>query len=170
LALARYQVQRGNYQQAQATVQQLLLVSPNHLEGKVLLGQIQFQQGKRTDGIDTFGRLASQNRFPVAYALLARALHASGDQQAAGEAVSTVLEWPLVRLRCTCGLSIFRLEKANARKALMTARTYPGPEADVILVDTLLRLKREHEAEALLKTSVRANSDFRVAMRLRFIA
>jgi predicted Zn-dependent protease len=92
LALARYQVQRGNYQQAQATVQQLLLVSPNHLEGKVLLGQIQFQQGKRTDGIDTFGRLASQNRFPVAYALLARALHASGDQQAAGEAVSTVLE------------------------------------------------------------------------------
>jgi cellulose synthase operon protein C len=171
LMLANYQVRQGKYQDAQATVNGLLQVSRNDPEGLALQGQIQFLRGQTTDAINTFRTLANRNASsPGAYALLARALYASKDQPAAEEAAKKAIELAPNSAQMRMELIDIQIGAGKGENALTTARSYanvnPGPDADLLLADALLRLKRTNEAEALLDKSLNAKPDSRVAMRL----
>jgi Flp pilus assembly protein TadD len=67
-----------------------------------------------------------------------------------------------------------QIDGGRGDAALASARSYanvsPGPDADLLVADALLRLKRESDAEALLDKSLATKPDGRVAVRLSQVA
>jgi putative PEP-CTERM system TPR-repeat lipoprotein len=174
LALARYQYTHGKQKDALATVNDLLLVSKSNTEAQVLLGEIQFSNGQAADGIKTFRALAAANASPDTYRLLARALYATKNQSAAEEAAKRAVDLGADSASTQMELINIQIGAGKGDAALTTAqsyaRAYPGTEADLLVAETLVQLKRQTEAEALLDKSLAAKPDGRVTMRVAQMA
>jgi putative PEP-CTERM system TPR-repeat lipoprotein len=175
LALANYQVSQQKYDDAEATVNDLLRVSPKNPEAIALQGQVQLLRGKTTEAVATFRALVVGNTSsPGAYTLLARAFYASKNQRAAEDAMKKGIELAPDSSQLRMELINMQIGGGRTDYALETARKYkdanPGPDADLLVAETLLRLKRVKEAESVLDTSLSAKPDSRVAARLSQIA
>jgi putative PEP-CTERM system TPR-repeat lipoprotein len=175
LALANYLMSQKKFQDAQATVSELLQISRNNPEGLALQGQIQLLRGQTTDAIRTFRALAAANpTSPAAYGLLARALYATKDQAGAEESEKRAIELAPDSAQIRSDLIDLQIGGGKGENALATARTYasayPGPSADLLLAKTLVLLKRSNEAEVLLDKSLSSKPDVGVALLLAQIA
>lgn len=175
LARANYQVRLGKYPEAQTAITGLLKVSRNNPEGLALQGQIQLLRGQNADAITTFRLLVNNNASsPGAYSLLAKALYASKDQGGAEDAAKKAMGLAPDAAQMRLELIDIQIAGGKGDDALATARaygtTYPGPDADLLLADTYLRLKRPNDAAVVLDKSFNAKPDSRVAMRLAQIS
>jgi len=175
LALANYQASRRNFRDAKAILLNLLKVSQNNPEALALLGQVQILLGEQRDGIDTLRRLVVEfPQSPAGYIVLAKALNTTKDPLAAEDAASGAVK--LAPNSAQMRSLLIELQVAHGRtdNALETARSYraefPGSAADLLLADTLIRLKRTSEATTLLTTSLRTRPDRKIALRLGQIA
>ena len=171
LALANFQTSRKNFSAAQTTLNDLLKVSRNNPEGLALLGQIQILRGEERDGIDTLRKLAAENpQSPAAYILLAKALNTTKDFLAAEDAAKKAVQLAPNSAQIRSLLAELQAVHGKANDALDTARSYgsqyPGPAADGLLADTLVRLGRTNEAVNLLTKSLNAKPDRTLALRL----
>jgi putative PEP-CTERM system TPR-repeat lipoprotein len=154
LALANYQIGRAKYQDAQATLNQLKEISKNNPEGQALQAKIESLSGRPADASRTLRVLINGNtEQPAAYALAARALYASKEQLAAEAAISKGMDLAPDSAQMRRELIGIQIGGGKGDDAIATARTYrsenPGLEADLLLADTLFRLKRADEAHAL---------------------
>jgi putative PEP-CTERM system TPR-repeat lipoprotein len=158
LALANYQISQRKFQDAQTTVNELLQVSRNNPEGIALQGQLQLLLGQTADGIKTFRSLAANTASPNAYSLLSRALYATKDPAGAEDADKKAIELSPQSAQLRMELINMQIAGGKPELALATARaygsTYPGSVADLLLADTLMRLKRGKEAETVLDKSL----------------
>ena len=175
LALANYQISRANYQEAQATVRDLLQVSPNNAEGLHLRGDIQFAIGAKSEAVETFRLLVAKHpESPDAQILLARALNRSNDRVGAESAATRATELAPASVELRSSLIGFQIAHGKADDALLTAREYrslyPGPAADLLLAGTLILLKRTAEANKILETSFAARPDRTLALTLSQMA
>ena len=170
LGLANYLAGRGKFAEAQAAVAETLKIAPDDREAVALQGHIHLLAGEVTDAVRTFRTLTElKSPSASAYDQLAGALYAAKDfagaEQAAQKAVSMAPHSPDARL----ALSQLEVAIGKREAALANANNFagvsPGPDADLVLADTLIRLKRDSEAAALLDKSLAAKPDNRVALR-----
>jgi putative PEP-CTERM system TPR-repeat lipoprotein len=175
LALANYQVSHGKFQDALATVNGLLQVSSNNTDGLALRGQIQLLLGTKKEAVDTLRLLVATNpRSPAAQVLLAKALNSAQDYLAAEDALKKAVE--LAPNSAQMRLTLVELQIAQGKRdaAIETARAYrsafPGPQAELLFADTLIRLKRLNEAATVLTNALASKPDRQLAMRLSDLA
>jgi putative PEP-CTERM system TPR-repeat lipoprotein len=173
LSLANYQIRRGNLKDGQETVAAVLKISPTNQEGLALQGQIQLLKRDK-EAINTFRVLAAHAASPAAYDLLAKALYSIRDQLGAEDAAKRAIELAPHSSDTRKTLIDIQIGFQKEADALATARQYtstdPGPTADLLLAETLARLNRMTEAEAVLDKSIGSKPDARVALRLSALA
>jgi len=175
LALANYQIYRAKYQEAQATIDGLLKVLPNNAEALALQGQIQFARGEKTQAVATFRALAVANpQSSAAQVLLAKALNTTQDRTGALVATRKAIALAPASTQTQSLLIELQIAEGKTDDALATARgyasAYPGSEANLMLANTLIRLKRTNEATTLLERSLASKPNSRLALRLSQIA
>ena len=175
LALANYQMARGKFDEALSTLNALLRVVPDDPESLALLGRLQFAMGERDRAVDTFRSIAASNtRSPGAYELLAKALNATNDRLAAIDAAKKAAELAPYSARLHAMLAEFQIVAGRPENALATAKDFrsahPGAVADLLLGDTLIRLKRVDEARSFLAERHAAKPDRLLALRLSQLA
>ena len=174
IALANYQFTHGKQQDALATVNALLLVSKNNPEALALQGQIQFLNGQTAEAVKTFRALATTNASPATYDLLAKALAATKNMQAAEEAAKRAVDLGPDSSQVRMDLINIQIANNKSEAALLTAQAYasayPGAQADLLLADTYTALKRPKDAEAVLDKSLASKPDSRVALRVTQLA
>lgn len=171
LVLANYHLIHKNYRDAQAALAELLQVSPQNVEALAMLGQVQYALGMKDQAVTTYRQLT--NRVPQsasAQVLLAGVLAGTGDRTnakiALQKAVALAPDSPNTRAQ----LISLELGGGAKEEALAIARAYaaayPGSDADQLLAETLLRLRRANEAIAVLTKGMAARPDSRTAIRL----
>jgi Flp pilus assembly protein TadD len=138
-------------------------------------GQIQFLRGQTADAVKTFRTVAARKPpSPVAYDFLARALFAAKDLITAEGAAQKAVDLDPASPEARRVLVELQLEAGKPDAALAEAQAYAkstsSPDADLLLADTLLRLKRTADAQAQLEKSLAARPDARLAIRLSQIA
>jgi putative PEP-CTERM system TPR-repeat lipoprotein len=175
LALATYQTSKRKFQDARATLNALLQVSPNNPIALVQIGQIQFQTGQTDEAVETFRALAATyTNASGAYVLLAKALNATKDRLAAIDAARTAVELDPLAPKVRSLLVDYLFAANRPDEALASARDYasrhPGPDADALLVNSLVRLKRTDEANTYLTSRFAAKPDALLATRLSQLA
>jgi putative PEP-CTERM system TPR-repeat lipoprotein len=175
LGLAKYLVARGKLTEAEATVTALRQIAKDNPDVLALQGEIQLARGQTSQAVLTFRLLTTGNRSsPAAYELLARALYDAKDLPAAEGEAKKAAEVAPNSPEASRALVAVQIDRGNGDSALATAQAFtranPGPDADLLVADTLIRLKRLDQAEALLDKSLAAKPDSRVATRLSQIA
>ena len=175
LALAGYLVGQKDLPGAQAAVNAVLEMAPDNPQAFMLQGQIELLRGQTAEAVRTFRNLtAGKTPSPAAYDLLARALFATKDMGAAEDAAQKAVELDPASAEARRVLVELRLATDKPDAALAAAQAYAkstsGPDADLLLADTLLRLKRTADAQAQLERSLAARPDPRLAIRLTQIA
>jgi putative PEP-CTERM system TPR-repeat lipoprotein len=175
LALATYQTSQGKFQDARATLNALLQISPNDPEALLQIGQIQFMEGDAYRAVETFRSLAGiYTDSAGTYVLLAKALNTTKDRLAAIDAAKRAVELDPYSPKVRSLLIEYLIIGGRPDEALANAREYasvhPGPDADLLLVSALIRLKRADEANAYLTSRLAAKPDRFLAVRLSQLA
>lgn len=171
LALANFQIARGRYVDAQTTITALLQLQRDNAEALVLQGQLYTLKGAKVQAVDTYRTLSTkQPKSAAAQLLLAGALNANGDKFGAETALRKAIDLAPNAIQPRAALIQFQAEGGKGEDALGTARAYgtkyPGTDADLLLAETYIRLKRTDEAVAVLTKSLAAKPDNRAAIRL----
>jgi putative PEP-CTERM system TPR-repeat lipoprotein len=171
LALANYLVNRGKLVEAQAAVAETLKVVPDDPDAIALQGHIQLLAGRVADAVRTFRILANRKSASAsAYDQLAGALYVARDFAGAEQAAQKAISLEPRSLETHLALAQLQVTIGKREAALAGANSFvsmtPGPDADLVLADTLLRMKRVSDARALLEKSLAAKSDNRIALRL----
>jgi putative PEP-CTERM system TPR-repeat lipoprotein len=159
--LAAYYLSRKQFREADAAVTAALKVAPDNDEAIALQGQIQFARGNKDQASTTFRRLVT--RLPQsagAQLLLGNSLADTKDQDGAISAFSRAVELDPTSMQARTTLIDYSVRIGDKDRALGTAHdyanAYPGPAADVLVADTLMKLKRADEAKSLLAKSFAA--------------
>ncbi len=171
LALANYQFARHRYGEAELAVKGLLRTAGDNPEGLALKSQLEFQRGATGEAVKTLRALASAHPdSPFAFELLARALYATHDLAGALDAAQNAVDLAPTSPQTRASLIEIKLAAGKSADALSDARSYdasaPGPAADVLLAQTLDRIGRTAEAQAVLKKSLAKKPDPRVVLAL----
>ena len=175
LAMANYQINYGKFQDALKTLDGLQQVSRDNPDGLALKGQVLLLTGAKQQAIETLRALVALDpRSVAANVLLAKALNSARDNLAAEDAAKQA-----VRLAPnSTGIRLFLIELQIAQgkpdSALATAQEFrsaiPGPQAELLFADTLIRLKRLNEASAVLEKQLASKPDSQIVTRLSEIA
>ncbi|HVP86288.1 MAG TPA: XrtA/PEP-CTERM system TPR-repeat protein PrsT [Rhizomicrobium sp.] len=159
--LGAYYLSRKQYREADAAVTAALKIAPDNDEAIALQGQIQFARGNKDQASATFRRLVT--RLPQsagAQLLLGNALAGTKDQDGAISAFSRAIELDPTSMQSRNTLIDYAVQVGDSDRALGAAHdyaaAYPGPAADVLVADTLVKLKRADEAKNLLAKSYAA--------------
>jgi putative PEP-CTERM system TPR-repeat lipoprotein len=175
LALANYQIAHGKFQDALKTVDDLQQISHNNTDGLALRGQILLLTGAKRDAIETLRSLvAIAPQSAAANVLLAKALNSVRDNLAAEDAAKKAVQ--LAPNSSDVRLILIELQVAQGKtdNALATARdfrsAFPGPQAELLYADALIRLKRSREAAVILENALVSMPDRRLLTRLSEIA
>jgi putative PEP-CTERM system TPR-repeat lipoprotein len=171
LALANYRMLRGQYREAQSVLTTLLTIARDNPQALALQGQLQFTTGERAQAIDTFRALAAENPpSSEAFTILAKALHATNDRFPAVDAARQAAALAPFSVPAQALLAELLVAAGRPDDALAGARAFrlahPGPGADLLVADTLIRLNRTNEASALLQEQLRVKPDSVLALRL----
>ncbi len=175
LALARYLGSRGDRAGALNAANDLLKVQPRSAQGLAILSTLQLSMGKKAEAVAAARRLVGLDpRAPDAQILLGNALYANGDRTGANGALKNAVQLasnsPQVRL---AQINLLFAEK-DSQGAIAAAQAYqasnPGPQADLLLGDTLGRAGRRDQAMAVYKKSFAANPNSAVVLRIAAIS
>jgi putative PEP-CTERM system TPR-repeat lipoprotein len=161
IVLATYYLSQKNYTAAEATVTRALKIAPNSEEATALLGQIQFAKGAKDQASATFRRVANKlPQSPGAQILLANALAATKNNSGALSAYSHAVELDPTSIQARDALINFSIRTKQPERALNAAedyrKNYPGPKADILLAQTMAKLKKLDDAKTLLTKSFAA--------------
>jgi putative PEP-CTERM system TPR-repeat lipoprotein len=174
LALANHQLSHGKFQDALATLNALLQVSPYNPQALAQMGQIQFMTGQADRAVETLRSLTgTYPSSPATYVLLAKALNAAKDRLAAIDAAKKAVELDPLSVQIRSILIEYLIVGGRPDEALTSAREYSarrGPDADLLLANTLVQLKRADEANAYLTSRFAAKPDRLLALQLSQIA
>ena len=158
LVLAAYYLSRQKFKEADAAATSALKVAPDNDEALALQGQIQFARGARDQAAATFRRLVT--RLPQssgAQLLLGNALAVNKDQDGAVSAFSRAVELDPTSMQARTTLIDYAVRIGDKDRALSATRdfaaAYPGPNADILSADTMMKLKRVDDAKAILAKS-----------------
>jgi tetratricopeptide (TPR) repeat protein len=165
--LAQYQVSQKQYADAQATLKAALQVSPNNPQVLALVGQVEQLLGQKAAAVGTDKVLVQKyQQSGAAQFLLANSLYQSGDTKGAIAASKRATELSPDVIQYRISLINFQIQSGDNEGAIASARdfgsTHKGPDADIMLADTLARLKRLPEAASVIATAERNDSDFRL--------
>jgi putative PEP-CTERM system TPR-repeat lipoprotein len=171
LALANYQISRRKFDDAFGTVNALLAIYPSHTEALALRAQIQIVRGQKREAVDTLRILVTAiPQSPSAQILLAKGLNSAGDVATAEIAAKRAVDLMPDSAEFRALLVDLQVAQNKPDAALATAQSYrsanPGAKADLLLANTLVRLKRSKDAIALLTTSVAKKPDAQLVQGL----
>jgi predicted Zn-dependent protease len=175
LALANFQIGRGKYQDAQATLNQLMDISKSNPEGQALQGLLQTLSGRGADASSTFRALIKDNNEHLGgYILLARALSASKDQAKAEEAAKKGIELAPESVQLQRSLLEIQIAAGKSEDAIGTARKFesenPGLDADILLADAFFCSHRTNEADVLVEKILNKSPPSRLVLQLSQVA
>ncbi len=171
LALARYQMGQRKFTDAQATLSALLRISQDNRQAIALQSDILFATGDKVHAVETFRQLVTKYpNAPEVQIAWSRVLNRVNDRLRAETAAAKAADLAPAVAQYRSDLIALQLAHGKPVDALLTARAWqdlhPGPEADLLVSGTLLLLKRDSEAEAILEKSFSSNQDSRVALAL----
>ncbi len=156
--LAAFYLSRKQFREADMAIASALKIAPDNDEAIALQGQIQFARGSKDQASATFRRLVT--RLPQssgAQLLLGNTLAANKDQDGAVSAFSRAVEIDPSSTQARDTLIDYSIRIGDPDRALSTARdyanAYPGPTADILVANTLVKLKRADEAKSFLAKS-----------------
>ena len=169
LALARYYASVKRFQDAQASLAAVLRMQPENADAVALQGQLQLSQGNPAQAIGTFRAIVQKNaNAPEAYLLLARAQLAMKDFAGAEQSVSKAADLVPASLQVRSTLIDVQIAAGKNDAAVATAQALqkvnPGVDTDILLSNTLFRVKRTRDAEALLEKSMASKPDARFVL------
>jgi putative PEP-CTERM system TPR-repeat lipoprotein len=175
LALAKYQMQKGALNEAQSTIDEILMRFTDEPEGMALLGQLQFARAQAPRAIETFRSLATRHtNSAAAYVVLAKALDSVKDRFAAVDAARTAAELAPFSTEVHSVLVGLLIIGERKNEALTVAQEFstahPSAEADLLVADALISLKKTKEARAFLEKRLMAKPSRILAQRLSQIA
>jgi putative PEP-CTERM system TPR-repeat lipoprotein len=158
LVLAAYYLSRQKLKEADAVATAAIKIAPDNDEATALQGQIQFARGAKDQASTTFRRLVT--RLPQssgAQLLLGNTLAANKDEDGAVSAFSRAIELDPTSMQARNTLIDYAVRTGDKDRALSTAqdyaKNYPGPTADILVANTMMKLKRAEDAKALLAKS-----------------
>ena len=134
-------------------------------------GQIEFASGAKDQAIATYRQLVTKTpQSPNAHMLLGMALAATGDKANSVAELQDAVKLAPTSAQVRAALIEVEIKNGAAEKALADARAFatanPGPDGDMLAANTLIALKRNVEAVAMLTKSMAAKPDAHIAMRL----
>ena len=149
----------------------MLKVSPDNPDAIALQGDILFATGAKPQALEKFRALVTKYRnLPDAQLAWANALNRVNNRVEAENAAARAVDLAPANPRYRSALIALQLAHGKSVDALLTARAYrdlhPGPDADLLESGTLILLKREPEAQALLEKSFAATRDRKIALGL----
>lgn len=171
LALASLQSYRRDFNEAEATLRPLLLMSPANPQALTELGQIQFKSGAAGKAVETFrGLAAAYPNSSGTYVLLARLLSATRDHTGAIDAARRAVELSPFSVRIRSLLIEYLVAGGKPDEALANAQEFasahPSPDADLLVASTLDRLDRKRDSYSFLGSRFAAKPDRLLAMQL----
>ena len=150
-------LQSGDVEAAEAELQAILSVAPNHGPANLLMGQAKLDSGdlEAAHGHLQVATTSNVRRPYLAWHLLGRTLLAQGELEEAGEAFGKALEAtpqfaPALLGHARTAIRSGDLEKAASDLEKVRSLQGSGPEATLLLAEVLLAQEREDEAETLL--------------------
>jgi putative PEP-CTERM system TPR-repeat lipoprotein len=171
LVLLRYLIARRDYKNALAAANDFVRAQPTNGDALALLGQTQTALGQKKEAVATYRRLVSQ--MPTAatpQVLLGGALGAAGDQVGAARALEVAVKLAPTDPGVRAAQIRLLLNQKNLDAATGAARTFqsanPGTPADLLLAETLDRIKQRDQAIAVLNKSLAEKPSNVVLLRL----
>lgn len=169
LILARYQITLKQYADAEATLKTALKISSNDLQALALLGQVQLLMGQNAAALATSQILVNKNQQSgAAQFLLGNSLQQSGDKIGAVTAFKRAVELNPDVLQYRSSLIDLQIQSGDNDGAVATARdwrnNHGGPDAAILLAQTLARLKRFPEAASVIASGQTSHADWRLAL------
>jgi putative PEP-CTERM system TPR-repeat lipoprotein len=158
LTLVRYLAGRRDFKNALTAANEFARLQPGNSDAVALLGNVQLASGQKKEAVATYRHLAAL--VPAAAApqvLLGNALQATGDATGAASAMETAVKRaPSVPEVRAAQINLL-LSQANNDAALASARAFqssnPGTAADILLSETLDKVKQHDQAVAVLNKS-----------------
>jgi putative PEP-CTERM system TPR-repeat lipoprotein len=171
VVLVRYLVARKDFKNGLIAANDLVRTQPKSADGLVLLGQVQFMLGQKKEVVATYRRLVSLT--PTAagsQVLLGSALSAVGDREGAARALESAVKLNPSAADVRGAQVNLQFVQGNADAAVASARafqaSYPKPEADILLAETLEKAKRSEQAVAVLNKSLTERPTNVIVLRL----
>ena len=169
IILAKYQASLTQYADAETTLKSALQVFPNDPQLLALYGQVEELLGQKTAAVATDRMLVEKNQQSgAAQGLLADSLLQSGDKKGAIVAFKRAIELNPDILQYRTSLIDLEIQSADNEAALATARdwrsSHSGPDADILLAETMVRLNRLPEAQSIIATSQKSQPDSRLTI------
>jgi len=173
--LIRYLMGRRDYKNALAAANDLVKAQPKSTDGVAMLGEVQYALGQKKESIATFRRLAAMAPTSASpQILLGNALAGAGDRAGATSALDAAVKLDPASAQVRGAQIGLLFNQGNTDAAVAAARAFqaskPGPEADIVLADTLVRAKQRDQAEAVLTKSLAERPGNAVLLRLVRIA
>ena len=155
IILAQYQVSLKQYADAQATLKAASQVSPNNAQVLALAGQVEQLMGQKAAAVGTNKMLVQKyQQSGAAQFLLANSLYQSGDTKGAIAAFKRATELSPDVIQYRTSLINLQIQSGDNDGAVATARdfgsSHKGPDADIMLAETLARLKRFPQAASVV--------------------
>ena len=169
IILAKYQMSQRQYADAQATLKAALQISPNDPQTLALMGQVEQLLGQKAAAVGTNKMLVQKyQQSGAAQFLLGNSLYQSGDAKGAIAAFKRATELSPDVLQYRISLINVQMELGDGDGALATARAFGAnhnsPDADIMLAETLARLKRFPEAATAIADGEKNHPDPRLTI------
>jgi len=169
-------LQAGDVEAAEAELEAILEVAPNHGPASLLMGQARLDSGD-LDAAQKHLLVAtkSQVRRPyLAWHLLGRTLLAQGQPEQARESFDKAVEnapqfAPALVGRARTAIRLGDLEQAASELERVQSLQGSGPDATLLLAEVLLALERRGEARVLLGPLAEAATDSTESLAARMI-
>ena len=169
IALARYQISLNKNSDALETLKGALQVAPDNGAALALLGNVQQRMGMKVQALDTNKKLSDKyQQSGAAQFLLANSLSASGDKKGAIAALKRAVTLSPDVLQYRQALISVDIDVGDGDGAVAAARDWQtrdkGVGGTAMMAETLMRLKKYPEAQALLEKTQAATPDWRLTM------
>lgn len=171
LVLLRYLMGRKDFKNALPAANEFLRVQPTNRDALAMLGEIQLALGQKKEAVTTYRRLVSQ--MPTAsrpQVLLGNSLSAAGDQAGAMRAMEVAVKLAPADSEVRAAQIRLLLSQKNLDGALAAARAFqaanPGTVGDLLLAETLDRVKQRDQAISVLNKSLADKPNNVVLLRL----
>jgi putative PEP-CTERM system TPR-repeat lipoprotein len=158
LKLAQYLAGHGDLDGALGQTNTLLKMQSSNAAAVELQGTLLLKMGQKGAAVASFWRLASlQPDSAEAQVELGNALLSSGDRAGAARALDTASGLDPKSAMIKAAQISLQIAMGQPDRAVSTAQTFrtanPGPDADLLVADTLVKTKRADQAMDLLSKS-----------------
>ena len=171
LALITHLAGRRELKEALKASDALLRLEPNNAQGLSLRGQVQLALGQKKEALESFRQWVSLDpKAAAAQLMLGKALFSTGDRRGAEVAFANAAKSSPASLEVKGAQISLQFAEGKADAAIALAESFqranPGPGADLLLADTLVRSKQAGRAAGVLAKSLASRPSAPVLIRL----